>query len=603
MKGILQDTAFRTLPLWLIITMLNTSVLLGALIFSHAIGPGDLRLPTNQLLVVFWLPIAIYLLAGKTRVRCYRIDMTLPIAATTLWKRHLSAVIVATSTVLAGSVGVLLFHSHLVFESVRGMALEVSLLPLVGPLMAGLSLAAVLMDAVEPGLWRLRGRPRYWALGVGSLLSILTLLIALSRWPWLSVGICLALALAVLGRTRRALPAAYRLVPAQAAPAHAEPAATTTISASTSKWQLYRILFGVLHTIPPWKQSGPYALYLMIGLMGFFMSGGFNRWFDTRYLQFLYISFASYVLFMGIGILTYNLNRLDPLPVSRRTLLAFILLPSLIVFCGGYAIGWLAITTDPDPKPSVEYQVDTPGIWVEVDDRFMGVSFKGEAPNLDAPWGESHEAWRRTLLRDGSTLIYNPYNTVEETTADFEALMTSRAIKEIYETRIPPEEIRDRYFVVEDDRVVDLAKGGFTLLEDYPALRQPPTGPKAPVYMVLIMVPWLLLVSLFLGSFRATATKKNRTRRYMVGLLLLIGPMVAQALLAVFRVFDPEVGRTLLDVAILRLGIGPASWFVTWLVSLGVILACIWLAQSRFEEAEIPASPVDCSMIDWQMQD
>ena len=618
MNRIWHDGAIKTLPLWLTITMLNTSMLLGLVLWRQASQARDPQPPLAQLLIILWLAIALYMLAGNVRTRCQRLEMTLPIASKTLWRRHLAGVALAGSLVLAGSFGVLALHGLLLTRVGREQVLEVPYLSLVVPLLAGLLLATSLIDSVEPGLWKLRGRRSYWALVIGSLVGILVLLLLLHRWPWLATALCLALAAVVLRRTQRSLPAAFRLVPYIAAPASTETATAATTAQPVSRRQVYGALFNVLHSAPPWKQFTPWMLYFFVALMGFILAGGLNRWVDAEDLRFLYLPFGSYMLFAGIGILTYHLYRLDPLPVPRRTLFAVLTLPGLIIYCGAYTAGRLAVLTDPDPAPLVDYkvqelqvQVDLEQasaadsreprimVWVEVDQRFMGVTLDGEPPTLTAPWGESHEAWHQPLFRGASALMYNPYNTTEETTADFEALMASQAIERVYGTTILPEEIRDRYLVVEDSRVVGLQEGGFTLLEDYPGLQAPAAGPETPIYMVLVLVPWFLLVALFVRSFRATSSIRFIRGVYWAGLGVLLGALLLQVVLSLFGLFSPDAGRGFLDVSIRTLGASSFIELTTWVVSLVVIVASYRFALSQFERAEIPASPVNCSLVDW----
>ncbi len=81
MNRIWNDGALKRLPLWLAITAMTTSVLLGLVLWRHASRSHNADLPADQLLAVLWLAIAVYLLAGDVRTRCGRLELTLPIAA------------------------------------------------------------------------------------------------------------------------------------------------------------------------------------------------------------------------------------------------------------------------------------------------------------------------------------------------------------------------------------------------------------------------------------------------------------------------------------------------------------------------------------------
>ena len=222
---------------------------------------------------------------------------------------------------------------------------------------------------------------------------------------------------------------------------------------------------------------------------------------------------------------------------------------------------------------------------------------------LTSPWGESHPAWSQRLLQGFPLALYSPYNTAEATTADFEALMASRAIQDIYGLAIPAGEIRDRYFVVEDGRVTGLVRDAFTLEDDYPLPEAASTGPDFPVYMMLVLVPALLLTAVFVRSFRAEHSNGYIRGVYWIGLGLLLGLLIVQAVLAFLDLFQPEAAGGLLAILIYRLGSSPLSSAMTWLVALGTIYASYRLARRQFELAEIPASPINCSMIDFGRSD
>ena len=120
-----------------------------------------------------------------------------------------------------------------------------------------------------------------------------------------------------------------------------------------------------------------------------------------------------------------------------------------------------------------------------------------------------------------------------------------------------------------------------------------------PVYLALVMVPGLLLIAFTAHSFRANRSNSYIRAMYWVGLGLLLGALIGQVLLDVFGVFDSEAARGFLAVFIQRLGTSPLSWILTWVVSLGAIVASYRVALAQFVKAEIPASPLNCSFIDF----
>ena len=637
MIRIWHDDAMRWLPLWLTVTMLNTSVLLGIVLWRQATGSEDLQPPTGWLLIILWSAIAFYIVFGHVRTRCQRLEMTLPISSTALWRRHFGAVFLAGATVLGGSLGVLALHAGMMSKAGRLRFVTIPYFSLVGPLLAGLLLAAALVNSVEPGLQKLRGRGSYWALVLGSLAGIALLLLLLEPWPWASTGICLALAIVVSHQTQRALPAAFRLVPTAASTDSADRAVAASTDQAGNRWQVYRTLFNILHTAPPWKQFTPWLVHGFGALMGFVLAGGIDRWKEAADMRFLYLPFGCYMLFAGTGILTYNLFRLDSLPVSRRTILTVLLLPGLIAYSAGYAAGWWARTTAPNPSPLVDFHVREAHVeidpragdgtkttevrtmvWVEVDSSFMGIQWTGVPPMLTSPWGETHEAWHEEVFRGSSTLYFNPYNTTEDTSPEFEALMLSRAIEDVYGQTISPEVLQESYFVVENNRVVALKpelrrigpdsrvvrpREGLPLLEDYPELQAPPKGPETAVYLLLVLGPWFLLTAFFIHFFKATRSNRFIRGVYWAGLAIPMLGMLSNVLLSVFGLFSPAAGRGSLEIMIRSLGTSPSSWAATWLACLAAIGASYFLALRRFERAEIPTSAINCSLVDWGQED
>jgi hypothetical protein len=381
-------------------------------------------------------------------------------------------------------------------------------------------------------------------------------------------------------------------------------------------------------------------VYFFVALMGFVLAGGLNRWKELADLRFIYLPFGSYMLFAGIGVITYNLYRIDALPISRRTILLVLTVPGLFFYCAGYALGWWSHSSTDQAQQLVDFRIQRAYVeidlhegdesqpaefrrmvWVYVDSSFMGMSLSGEVPTLTSPWGESHPAWSERLVRGASPVLYNPYNTPEDTSPEFEALMLSHAVEDIYGRSIPPAELQERYFVVRDGELVSLRAvheagtiydtpieerrriNPFPLLEDYPDLVAPPTGPETPVYLAAVLTPWFLLTAWFLGSLRATHSLRRIRWVYWIGLAIPMLAMLANVAFSAFGLFSPTAGRGFLAIFIRSLGTGTVAHITIWASCLAIVAAAFWLALRRFERAEIPASPINCSLVDWGQVD
>jgi hypothetical protein len=601
--------------LWVVLTALNSSVLLGLVFFFQATRDRSTPPPTDRLILVLWLAVALYLLFGRARTRCRRLDLGLPIPARDLWLSHAVAVALAGGVVLGMSLGVLALHGVLIPDLLRGKPPGIRIGPWVAPLAAGLLLAVALVQSLEPSRWKLPGTLRHWARIVASLAVVPILVIALSTRPLLATGLCGVLALAAGIRGYRRVPPAFVVEPLQPdgkevstaeilpAGARSATASPETLAVPVSRSELVRILFRVIHHVPPWSQYTPLALYVFILLMGFLLGGGFSPWLEGEDVRYMYIPLGTYMLLAGIGLLAYQLYRLDPLPVTRRLLFGLLTIPSLTAYLSGFAAARLTLVVAPEEIRHVDYRVEQPYSWVQIDPGFMGISWSGVVPELAAPWGESHPAWHRPLFKSVPLMLVHPFAVAEESSADFEALMTSRAIEAVYGERIPYQTIRDRYFEVRNESVSGLKPGGFTLLDDYPDLEPPREGPEAPVLLFLVLAPWLLMTALFVRSFRATSSARRIRAVYWIALGVLLALMLGQVALALLGWYSPAASRGFIEILIRRLGDSTMGMVGSWGSSLALLGLGYRLARSQFVRAEIPQTPINCSFIDWERRD
>ena len=600
-----RDSAVRSLPLWLAITLLISDVL--ALLVVLQVARRDAAtVPTWQAVLILWLPIAVFLMIGRIRARSHRLDLALPIPARQLWLSHSLATALAAGVVLAAGFGVLALIGLLMRRLDAGSAPELSLQGLALPIAAATLLATLFAQRLQPATWKPVNRGRDWGLLVGGLILIPVVLLLLEPWPLVATGV-FAVGAALLARNVwAALPDALELTPmAEARRRDPEPArgasAAAAIPAGTPSGPLpiARLVFRILHNAPPWRQLMPWVLYSVIALVSFFLAGGFGRWAELDESRILNLPLGAYMLFAGVGMLTYHLHRLDALPVSRRALFGILVLPSLAVFCLGWAAGRLTLTTTAEGRQRVEYRISGDQQWVQIPPQYLAYTTDAEVPILTSPWGEAHPAWQRPLFRGSRVVVYSPFNTPEPSSARFEALMASRAIARVFGHTVPAAEIQRRYFQVEDDRIVALKEGGWTLSADYPVLTPPPEVAGSPFFMAATLAPWLLLLALFVRTFRATSSIRFIRWVYWAFLLLLLAALAGQVIAAIARLYSPDAAWGLLAIWLLRLESEPLLVAAAWLASLAVIALSYALAESGFRRAELPASPLQCSLVDW----
>jgi hypothetical protein len=587
-----RDGALRSMPLWLVVTGLNTSVLVGALVFRAIRDSSEVSL--TALATVLWLALAVFLGVCRGRARCSVLDLALPMSSRELWLGHLIATVLSGLLALGVSVGVIVAHEILIDR-------EIGWQRVVGPLVAGLVLVAVSLQSYRRDL-REPSRGRFNLVLLVALFAVLGVVVFLIDRPKLAVAIQLGSALGIGAWTFRALSPAFKIVPLKPQESSGRGASERTGGElATGRGATWRTLFAIFHHAPPWGAATPWVLYAFVTVVGFVMAGGiglFSTFYDDRVLRFIYLPLASYALFTGIGVLLYQSFRVEPLPVSRDRLFTLLMLPTLVVFLVGFVSARLALEAAPEAQ-IVNYRIRGESYWVDVPVRYLSISNSGEVPTIEAPWGESHPAWRTPLLGTGDTVMYSMFNTDERSSARFEAFLVSRAVEALYGRTIPVDDILERYFVVENDRPVAVRGGNLTLLEDYPELAAPDDGPESPVYLALIVVPWLLFAAVFFRAFRAPASERRLKVAYWTIMGLLLAAVLAQAMGMILGLFDAEVASAILATWIRQLGESPVTIAVRWAVAVVSISAAYLVALHQYRRCEFPAQPIRLSLVDF----
>jgi len=613
LSTIRRDDVLRSLPIWVLFTALNTSVLVGLLAWRGATDRST-EASLQSLALVLWFALAVYLVVGRNRTRCARLDLALPLRSRDLWFAHTTAIVIAGGIILAASVGVVALHSTALKRApfLQFSPSDVAGLTIV--LMAAWVFVAVLLQSFRPELRRIPGGKQYAGLLIAIVLGVAAVLWFLSSMPIaLAIGL-LALASALAIRTLRSHPPAYSLVPREpadpptretsiaAGESLTEPASGSFVTSSSplSGLGMARLVGRIIYNAPPLGVATTWIMFPFLGITGMALSGIFEVWLDDiEVLRLMWLPLGAYMLFALVGPLTYRLNSLDPLPIGRRLIFGLLVLPALLAFCLGYGLGEVVKLTADHGQDLVEYRIEKPYYWVDVPERFFEIARDGEKPILTSPWGESHVAWSAPPFRGSRAVIYSPFNTAEESSADFEAWLTSRAIESVYGKRVPWEEIRDRYFQVEGEQLVGLEEGGFTLAADYGPLETPARGPEFPFVLLSVAPPWLLLVAVFLRTFRAGLGDGKRKAVFWTVAAGLVALMLGIGALMISGLISPSVIRGFFEVMLRQIGDSPIQTITVWAASLVATVTAYFVAQRQFLQAELPPKPTMFALIDW----
>lgn len=594
---ILDDDALRLAFVWLLLIGLNSLTLLGLQLW-WARSAGEDVLPARPLMALLWLAAAVYLAVGRQRRRCRRLDLSLPIPGRSLWLSHLIAVSIGALAAVLLSLAPMVALAMPRFGTF-GVELSPDLPGGVLHLLAAVLLVTVILQSHRPDLWRIPAGRHWWTLlaltSAGLLVWALT--VALTP-PWAALGtVLLAVLLGI--RTYRSLPGTLSLAPAErtrTGRSRNEPAG----GAPSRRWGAERALYSILYRIEPWGSLTTWVVLPLVALFGAVMAGWIEIWVDASELRFLYLPFAVYMQLSAIGPVTQNIHKLDALPVSRRRLFALVVLPALLALLAGYWSGRLDRRQRVTRVTQVEYRVEGEYHWVQPPPGYLEIAWDGAVPELESPWGERHPAWSAELASWSRIRVFSPFNTAETASADFEALLTSRAIAAVHGLAIEPDEIRDRYFVVEGDTVVGLREGGLALTRDHPDLRPAASGPEAAIVLGTALVLYFVVLALFLSTFRASLSDRAKQVVFWGFLSCILLVLFTQAGLAISDRFRPDAARILFEVAVRRLGELPLGTPLVWAGAVLAVCGGYLLAGWRFERAEFSSRPARFTLIDFR---
>jgi hypothetical protein len=576
--------------------VLGTTTLFLGLLFWRA-GTTEKPVSIAALTAIAWLAVGVYLLFGRVRTRADVLELALPIPARQLWRRHFSSVLLG-GALIAGLSGAVvagfyrLLRAQYALPPLGGTLVFQFVLLLVGSLLAAVALLEGFETQVrEVGFsWRVAGRT------LAVVLAILGLLVWLGgRHPTLAiVPLLLGTALAI--RAERRVPRVYSLIAAGvAAPSRAAQRADSRALGRKEVGRLGALLgvWATLEQSPKFGRASSWLTYPLILGFGMITGGALDMVLDSLGLRYFYIPLIPYMLLAFVAPRTGNLRRLDPLPLSRRTILGLLVLPSLVAVVAGYGLGDQLARRGRATAELVEYRVDLPYYWTRVPGRFMGLSPSGEVPQLSASNGESHQAWSVAPVAAGDTVVYSPFNTTAESSARFEAEMLSRAIARVYGAEIAAEELLERYFVVDGERVTGLRNGEFRLRRDYPDLEMVDrNGPFLPLILIAAICPGLLMLAILFRTQRLEFSE--RLRQWVLwGMLaaVLIGAVVSQVVFAIAGLFEPDEAAAAIEIVICDLGRSPIAVGAVWFAAVVLLALCYRIAEGQFRRVEIGSRP------------
>jgi hypothetical protein len=317
-----------------------------------------------------------------------------------------------------------------------------------------------------------------------------------------------------------------------------------------------------------------------------FIFGYRNAGYQHQGISNMAFAYWAFVAMSALVITSaHKLHLLDALPISRKLIFAYLVLPGLLVGLAGFSLGTLAGKGRASGSSLVEYeqryydrQLD-----VRVPLEFWELGLDGRPVPLEPCCDGPHGAWSVSLIRGGGTVLYNPYHAPADSSPDFVAHQFSRAVEAVYGRTIPISELKARYFESGPDGGTVLKTERFDLTRDFPGLQAVGWSRTLAATILLIGPLWLLYLAVVMGG------GYNRIR--MGHLVLTVGG-VAYLFTLIWtssRGYTQEWKLSAAAGIIVRRSAEalPGSTFSLWLFAVAAVVACYLLARSRFNKMEI----------------
>jgi hypothetical protein len=285
-----------------------------------------------------------------------------------------------------------------------------------------------------------------------------------------------------------------------------------------------------------------------------------------------------------------RLPQLDPLPLSRRRLFAWLVLPPLLMVFIGY-LGGSALRSDPAALGYGEHPM-AGGRDLRVPFAYWEVGWDGNPPAVAEPyvppWEEPYYAPSVTLIRGLSPVLYSPYHVPAGSDRAFLARQVSRAVAAVYGKVVAPEEIEGHYLVAAAGGSV----GVVPFWEQGQSPRPSVSWGTAPVVVLLVGLPWLLYVTLAVRGGYLSPSDGRRPWGHLA-LAALSGVSVLGTVWACSARLTTSWKLAALSQILMRKAADllPETVPLRWGMVLVILTIAYALAAARFAGGEIPASP------------
>lgn len=548
--------------------------------FDKEFAPQYLFYPA----LFFWAIISPYMLAFGATQRCGRYHMALPLGTKDLWLSHMLALVGSALAILGIASIVITVGSYLqgspgIDAGIRALIINVGAFTL---------LALMLVQSLVPMMNKIEidgPAIAYIACVYVGLLFLLPIASSQSAY-WVVLPLAAAIALGV--RIYNSLPSAFDLVAGKAEARRSGEAvgdssqATHARAAGTRRAEPTRMS---IHRLVVRTLINP-ALTPIICLV-LFIFGYRNAGYTSGGTSNLVFAYWAVVAMSGLVVTSVNkLHLLDALPVPRKTIFAYLVLPGLLVGFAGYAIGTLAGKGRVSGSSLVEYEeryYDNK-LDVRIPFEFWELSRSGRPAPLEPCCDQPNGAWSVSLFRGTNLVLYNPYHAPADSSPDFVAHQFSRAVEAVYGRTIPISDLRERYFHDRPGGGTAVAVEHFDLTRDFPGLEAIGWSRSLAATMLVLGVLWLVYLS---------AVMRGGYSRIRIGHVVLTIFGVAYLFSLIWtssRGYTQEWKLSAAAGIMVRKAAEalPGSTLSLWIFTVMAVVVCFLIARAQFGKMEIP---------------
>ena len=423
---VLRHEILHNLTKPLLVTVTLMGLVLNILAFQMAKADSVVlaegaRAVLAQYAILF--PLVLVAWMGRADNRCRPWEAGLPLASRPLWWAYLGALSL-TLCLLIAATGVAFLGLRGLLNTATGksiISISELLALLVRPTAVSLA-AACLIAGWRPGLRRLTDGPgwsrfRIWLM-VGAA-GLLGLLIAVPvTWAFVPV---------IAGglwarRTAAALPPALDSGGELQGGSPSEAAHDWSEVGPSRRIVRYMMLRILVRWPLSWLALGPIAV--VFGLM---MSGARVLGMHEPYLRFTNFFMVVYILFAVSNHFMENLYKVDHLPLGRRGLLGWLVIPVTLFFFLGYGAGRVVEYAADERAEAIYFDNAEEHYGLLVPPDVWKLSGSPVAPVITSPAGESHPAQAVPVFRGLPWVLWKPYSTPAGASMEFVAWQISRA--------------------------------------------------------------------------------------------------------------------------------------------------------------------------------